>query len=127
MQEPWYEDPIGTDLDPAGRVGVLVGGAANLAGALLRRLNCPRGYLPHRPGYGSLLHRFIGQPFDVATALAVRGEVERTLLEDDRLLRVVSMSVSAEESLDAFWVVVQVESVLGVVDVAGSVTAEVRA
>ena len=34
MDEPWFEDPIGTDMDPAGRLGVLIGGAECLVEAL---------------------------------------------------------------------------------------------
>ena len=119
------QQAIGTDLDPTGRLGALVGGVENLVEALLRRLRCPRGYLPHQPEYGSLLHTFLGQPYDVATAIAVRAEVERTLLEDDRVHRVASLQVAASDSLDAFQVRAEVECAYGAVEVAGLINGRV--
>ena len=113
---------IGSDLDPSGRIGVLVSGVENLTEALLRRLRCPLGYLPHEPEYGSMLYSYLGAPYDLPTALSVRAEVERTLLADDRVTRVASLSVLGNDSLDAFFVNAQVECIYGTADVSGSIT-----
>lgn len=115
-------DPVGRDEDPAGAMGVLIGGAENMTNAILRRLRCPRGYLPHRPGYGSVLYRYIGQPFDIATALSVRGEADRTILEDPRTDTITSLSVSAADSLDAFTVAAQAECAFGMVQISGPIS-----
>lgn len=114
---------IGDDLDPDGRLGVLVGGAENLSNALMRRLRCPVGYLPHQPDYGSLLHRFLGRPFNAATAYDVRAEVIRTCMADPRVVEVASLSVGANDSLDAFYVSAEVVCEIGVVQIAGPIRA----
>lgn len=111
------DDPVGTDIDPAGVVDAnghlgLVGGITNLKGALLRRLQTPRGYLPQHPDYGSLLASFLGCPFDVPTALAIRADVSRTLRQDPRVQSVSAVSV-APSAAGGVVVSATVQTVLG--------------
>lgn len=109
-------DPIGRDIDPAGRPGVLLGGIQNLQNALLRRLQCPRGYLPHHPQYGSRLHRFIGTAQDLASVLEMRDEAARTILDEPRALSVPRLSVTSDgEAVD---VDATVETPLGTIELA---------
>ncbi len=112
-------DPIGVDLQENGMLGELVRGQADLAGAYLRRLRTPRGYLPHRPTYGSRLHTFIGKPATVGTVLDIRREIGITLLQDPRTLEVVS--VAADLQTDAVVTRSTVKTPLGPVEIAGDV------
>lgn len=112
-------DPIGRDIDPDGRPAVLIGGLQNLINALLRRLRCPRGYLPHHPEYGSRLHRFIGAEQTLASVLELRDEAERTILDEPRALSVSSLSVDVNDSVVD--VHASVETPLGTVELAGSI------
>lgn len=112
-------DLVGRDLDPSGAPRVLVGGARNLQLALLRRLQCPLGYLPHHPDYGSRIFTFLGGPIDLSTVLALRDEVGRTLLADPRVLGIQTLSVDLDSdvvSIDAV-----LSTVLGVMDLSGRV------
>jgi phage baseplate assembly protein W len=88
-------DPAGKDLDPNGGES-LVGGVQNIVNAVRRRLNCPRGYLPHHPNYGSSLGKWLGAPLTVETALAIRGEVTRVLQADPRITNVTSVVVTTD-------------------------------
>ncbi len=89
-------DPIGRDLDPDGRPGVLIGGIANLRNAFLRRLLTPRGYLPHHPEYGCGLHRFIGGQLGLGDVLAARDEAARTLLDDPRATSILRLALDVQ-------------------------------
>jgi phage baseplate assembly protein W len=111
-------DPIGTDLDPNGTVDAnghlaLVGGLVNLEAALTRRLMTPRGYLPQHPDYGSLLSTFMGGDFDVATLLAIRADVSRTLKQDPRVVSVQSVSLNASGAAGSVVVSASIQTVLG--------------
>lgn len=112
-------DPIGLDLDPAGRPAVLLGGVGNLQEALLRRLRCPRGYLPHHPDYGSRLPRYLGRPLTVSTVLSIRDEAARTLRADPRVLAIRRLSVNVDA--DYIQVDAVVETPLGEVEIGGPI------
>jgi phage baseplate assembly protein W len=112
-------DPIGRDLDPDGRPGVLIPGIQNLKNALERRLRTPRGYLPHHPQYGSGLHRYIGSMLALAEVLGARDEAARTLLDDPRVLGIVRLAVDVEG--DAILINGAVETPLGEVEISTSV------
>lgn len=112
-------DSIGRDLDPAGVLYVRVGGVQNLQNALIRRLRCRRGYLPHHPGYGSRLFEFLGTVFDVATILDIRDDVAETLEQDPRVLSILSLSVVPDS--DGVTVNATVMTPLGPVSVNGEI------
>jgi len=113
-------DLIGTDLDPAGVPGVLVGGVRNLQNALLRRIQCPLGYLPHHPDYGSRIFTYLGGPLDLASVLALRDEVGLTLQADPRVTAVNSLSVNVTDDVVA--ISANLSTVLGPLDLAGAVS-----
>ena len=85
-------DPIGTDVPSSGELRQLVGGSANLANALMRRLRTPRGYLPHHPNYGSDLHKYLGKALNISVVLAVRTEIARCLRQDPRVLGITKIT-----------------------------------
>lgn len=109
------QDPIGTDMDDAGTLHVLVRGADNLRAALLRRLRTPKGYLPHHPEYGSALVAYLGQPLTPGLVMAIRAEVVRTLQADPRVISVQSPQVQVDT--DAIRVDTTCTTVLGPVPV----------
>jgi len=117
-QEVLVSDPVGRDIDPAGSVDAtghlaLVGGLANLRNALVRRLQTPRGYLPHHPEYGSLLKTFTGSPMDVPTLLSMRADVSRTLMQDPRVLGVSAVTVNANPLNGSVLISATARTVLG--------------
>ncbi len=112
-------DRVGRDLDPAGQVHVLVSGAQNLQNALLRRLQCPLGYLPQHPDYGSRVYSYLGTALDLPTVLSLRDEVGRTLLADPRVLGVETLTVDVD--MDVVVVSATLDTVLGSVNFSGSV------
>lgn len=112
-------DLVGSDMDPAGSYGSPVGGVRNLQNALLRRIGCPLGYLPHHPDYGSLLHTYLGMPLDLATVISLRDEVGRVLLADPRVTGILALSVDVDS--DVVSVSASLDTVLGAVDLSGQV------
>lgn len=112
-------DLVGRDLDPLGKPGSMVGGVRNLQQALLRRVQCPRGYLPHHPDYGSLIFTYLGGPLDLATVLSLRDEVGRTLLADPRVIGIRTLSVDVDT--DVVTISAVLDTVLGAVDLSGRV------
>jgi phage baseplate assembly protein W len=90
------QDPAGKDLDPQGSEA-LVGGVQNIVNALMRRLNTPRGYLPHHPRYGSSLSKLLGSPLTVDLALAIRGEVSKVILSDPRVTSVTGVTLTTDD------------------------------
>ncbi|MFP1859614.1 GPW/gp25 family protein [Lonsdalea quercina] len=56
--------------------GDLVEGAADLAQSIFIILRTPRGSDPHRPEFGSDLHRYLDYPIDRAIPHVVRESVE---------------------------------------------------
>lgn len=113
------DDPVGTDLTDEGTLRTLVGGVANLRAALMRRLRTPRGYMPHHPEYGSSLPMFVGAPMTPALVLSLRGEVDRVLREDPRVVSVQSIGVSVDT--DAIFIDAAATTALGPVSLSGSV------
>ncbi len=112
-------DQVGRDLDPSGAVHTLIAGVQNLQNALLRRLQCPLGYLPQHPDYGSRLMSYLGGTLDLPTVLALRDEVGRTLLADPRVLGIQTLTVDVD--VDVVVVAATLNTVLGSVDFSGSV------
>ncbi len=111
-------DLVGTDLSETGP-DRLVRSLENLAGALLRRLQTPRGYLPQHPTYGSGLQAFLGRPLDVPLAIQARLEVASVLRSDPRVVEVLSVAVLA--GLDALSITAEVDTVLGRIALSGQV------
>lgn len=112
-------DLVGSDLAPSGSPGSLVGGVQNLQLALLRRVGCPRGYLPHHQDYGSLIYTYLGGTLDLASVLALRDEVGRTLLSDSRVQAIRTLSVDVDG--DSVSISAVLDTVLGAVDLSGQV------
>jgi phage baseplate assembly protein W len=106
------QDPVGLDLDPGG-TETLVGSLKNVVNALQRRLDTPRGYLPQHPHYGSSLSRYFGAPLTVDTALAIRGEVARTLLQDPRVISVPNVTVDTDSTNGKIAATATVVTILG--------------
>lgn len=118
MERP--ADPIGWDRNEAGPLALVVG-KANLSAALLRRLRTPGGWLPYHPEYGAGLNRHLGRTLALSGVLELRRDVATALRMDPRVLRVTS--VKARVDADAIYVDSEVETPLGLVQVAGPLTA----
>jgi phage baseplate assembly protein W len=117
-------DPIGTDMAETGTPHVLVGGIENLRGALLRRLRTPKGYLPHHPSYGSGVPNYLGRPMTPSLILSLRAEVQRTFLEDPRIISVDTVSVKV--GLDDIYVDVSATTAIGPISIGGAVGGTVQ-
>ena len=109
-------DPAGLDLDPApsaARPTYLVGGVSNIVNALTRRLNTPKGYLPHHPNYGSMFKSLIGAPLSLDTVISIRQEVSRVLLSDSRVTKVTGVTVNADPTTGVIIVNATAQTILG--------------
>lgn len=81
-----------------GREGAVVEGVADIDQAIRIILSTPRGSVPHRPEFGSELHRYIDHPTNRVVPHLVRESVEAIRRWEPRIdVLNVTASIEAEQ------------------------------